>query len=240
MSKKNSNKRFILGLAVAFLLPLSFYLVTLILSKDKVHLPKYYITESIDSQLTDGKMVYDTIHHQTRDLELINQLGREVSLNTDLQGKILVVDFFFTHCPTVCPRLTGNMAFLQKAFKKDKKKQLALDTMVHFVSISVDPERDSVPALRAYAERYNTNHDKWWFLTGSKPAIYDFARNELALSVQPGDGGPHDVIHTQKIVLLDQQRYIRGYYDGLDTLELNRCAEDIVLLSLEKKHEGKR
>lgn len=240
MSRKISNKRFLGGLAVAFLLPLSFYLITLLLSKGKVHLPKYYIAEKIDSQLVDGKVKYDTTHHQTSNLTLVNQLGKTISLNEDLAGKILVVDFFFVNCPTVCTKLTGNIAFLQKAFKKDKKKQMALDTMVHFVSISVDPVRDSIPALRAYAERFNANHDKWWFLTGDKNGIYNFARNELALSVQQGDAGPNDVMHTQKIVLIDQQRYIRGYYDGLDTLELNRCAEDIVLLSLEKKHKGKR
>jgi protein SCO1/2 len=158
-----------------------------------------------------------------------------VSLNKDLKGKILIVDFFFTTCPDVCPKLTSNLALLQKAFKKDPKKEFVIGNEIQLLSITVDPGRDSVPVLRAYADRYAVDHDRWWFLTGGKPAIYNYARNELGLSVQPGDGGAEDFIHTKKIVVIDQDRYIRGYYDGTDSVALKKCADDVVLLTLEKK-----
>lgn len=237
--KKNSNKRFLGGLAVAFLLPLSFYLIVKALSKDKIHLPHFYIAERVDSEVVNGKTRYDTIYHRTGELTLTNQLGQQVSLNKDLPGKILVIDFFFVRCPSVCPKLTGNMTLLQKVFKKNPKVENALDTAVQLISITVNPEYDSFPVLRAYADRYNVDHDHWWFLTGAKKDIYNFARNELHVSVQPGDGGADDFIHTEKIVVLDQQRYIRGYYNGLDTVDLRRCADDIVLLTMEKKKKRK-
>ncbi len=188
----------------------------------------------------DGKLQTDTIYHTTSDLHLTNQLGENISLNNELAGKIMVVNFFFTTCPTVCPKLTGNMTMLQKAFRFNPKVENGLDKSVHFVSISVDPVNDTFPALRAYAERFHANHDHWWFLTGDKKSIYDFARNELKLSVGPGDGGAEDFIHTQKLILIDARRNIRGYYDGTDTVEIKRCADDIVLLTMEKDKSHKK
>lgn len=228
MARKNS-KRYIIGLAVALLLPLSVFYITRKFAVGVVKLPKYYIIDRIDSQQVSGKMKYDTVFHKVADLQLTNQLGKMVSVNNDLKGKIVVVDFFFSHCASTCPKQTRNMAMLQKAFKKN-------DTAVQFVSITVDPVRDSFPALRDYADKYEANHDHWWFLTGDKRDIYDYARNQLHLSVQPGDGGADDFIHTEKFVLLDQYRYIRGYYDGTDGAEMKRCSDDIVLLLFENKH----
>jgi protein SCO1/2 len=233
-----SNKpryRFFLGLAVAFLLPLSFYLIVKLLSKDKIYLPHYYGVEKVDTLSSGGKTTYDTTFRHVTDLRGVNQLGREVSLNKDLKGKIVVVDFFFVNCPDVCPRLTGNMTLLQKAFRKSFKHASGLEDDVHLVSITVNPERDSFPALRAYAEKFGVDHDHWWFITGDKRAIYDYARNQLGVAVGPGDGGAEDFIHTEKLVLLDKERHVRGYYDGLDTVQLRQCADDMVLLTMEKK-----
>lgn len=232
---KNSNKKFIGGLAVALLLPLSFYIIIRKMSEGKIKLPSYYGIERIDSNVVDGKMVRDTVYRHVPDIVLTNQLGKQVSLNNNLKGKILIVDFFFTQCPDVCPKLTSNMLMLQRAFKKDNKSEINYDTTMRFISISVDPEHDSVPVLREYADRFHANHDRWWFLTGDRKAIYNFARNELHVTMQPGDGGAEDFIHSQKMVLIDQDRFIRGYYDGLDSADLKRCADDVILLSLEKK-----
>lgn len=229
MSSKFSNKTFIGGLAVALLLPLSFYFITKVyLGKHNFHLPPHYVIDKVDTQMQNGTAHYDTIYHQVQDVVLTNQLGKQVSINKDLAGKALVIDFFFVNCPTICPRLTGNIAhFLQNAFKKN-------DSTVQFLSMTVNPVHDSFPVLRAYADRYHANHDKWWFLTGDKKAIYDYARNQLFVSVQPGDGGPDDFIHTEKLVLIDKHRYIRGYYNGLDTADLKRCADDLALITIEK------
>ena len=239
MSEKKSTNRFIWGLAVAFLLPLSFYFIAKTLSKDKIFMPGHYGIDRVDSAAADGKVVRDTIYHTTSDLALTNQLGDKITLNETLQGKILVVDFFFANCMGTCPKLSGNMALLQKAFRHNPKMENGLDNSVQFVSITIDPAHDSFPELRKYADRYGANHDHWWFLTGDKKDIYNFARNELKLSVGPGDGGAEDFIHTEKMVLIDAKRNIRGYYDGLDTAQIKKCADDIVLLTMEKEHKRK-
>lgn len=215
-------------MAVAVLLPLCLSIITRIKTKGVNKIPEYYLPERVDSAMHDGKMVYDTTFHQVADLRLINQFSDEVSLNEDLKGKILVVNFFFTDCPTICPRLTGNMKLLQKAFKKR-------DLGIHLVSISVNPEADSFRRLRAFADSYGVNHDTWWFLTGNRKDIYNFARNELRVTMQPGDGGLDDFIHTNKFVVLDRDRHIRGYYDGLDSAAVRQCADDVILVTMEKK-----
>ena len=198
-------------------------------------MPRYYVADKVDSQTVDGKMTYDTTFHKVADLVAVNQLGDTVSLNKDLAGKVLVVNFFFTTCPTICPKLTANIGMLQKAFRKDPKKAQTLDKDVQLISITVTPQMDSFPVLRAYADKYGVNHDRWWFLTGNKKEIYNYARQDLALSVGEGDGGADDFIHSNKLVIIDQQRYVRGYYDGLDTAQISRCAYDISLITLEKK-----
>ncbi|HRO42425.1 MAG TPA: SCO family protein [Flavipsychrobacter sp.] len=224
-----------MGIAVAVLLPLSFYLIAKGLKKDRIIMPGYFISEKITSKMLDGKMQQDTIFHRIADLQLINQMGEQISLNNTLQGKILVINFIYTTCPSVCPKLTQNMKLLQKAFRKDRKKKMDMNNEIHLVSITVDPDRDSFQTLRKYAERFEVNHDHWYFLTGNRDSIYHFARKELGLSVQPEEHGAKDFIHTQKIVLVDRNRYIRGYYNGLDSAAVGKCAYDISLLSMEKK-----
>lgn len=226
-NQKKKNKRFLVGLAVAFLLPLSFYFVMKSLGDSTIHMPLRYRLDKVEKG--------DSIFHQVKDISLVNQLGVPVSLNKDLKGKIIIVDFIFTTCPSICPRLTSNLKVLHTAFRKRPKRGIGLDELVQLVSITVNPAVDSFPRLRHYADSYGVNHDKWWFLTGDKAAIYDFARNELGLSVQPGDGDENDIIHSQKLIVLDADRYIRGYYDGLDTAAVSKCAYDVSLLTMEKK-----
>ncbi|MCW3120537.1 MAG: hypothetical protein JWQ38_29 [Flavipsychrobacter sp.] len=240
MTEKRSNKKFFLGIAVAVLLPLSFYLVTNELSKGKVHMPLRYGIERTDTQNVGGKVKIDTEYHHVGDLTLINQFGQQVSLNKDLKSRILVIDFFFTTCTSTCPGLARSMKLLQTSFRKDPKKEASLDTIVQFISITVDPEHDSFQALRKYADRYDVNNDTWTFLTGDKKTIYNFARNELHITTGPGDGGAEDFIHSEQLVLLDRDRIVRGYYSGLNDTDVRKCADDIVLLNIERKHNKKK
>lgn len=230
MTQKKSNKKFLIGLAVAFLLPLSLYLIVDRLSKGKVKMPRFYMVDKVSP---------DTVYHTVAELTLTNQVGEKVNLNKDLEGKIVVVDFFFTECSSTCPKLTQSMRNLQSGFRKDPKKENSLDDRVQFVSITVLPEHDSFQVLRTYADAHGANPDHWWFLTGDKKTIYNFARTELGLSTGPGDGGADDMIHTDKLILLDKDRHIRGYYDGTSDTSVRRCADDIVLLTLEKQKKKK-
>ncbi len=237
MAEKKSNKRINFGIAAAFLLPLSLYLIVSYLSKGKVQIPNYFNIERIDTTKTATGIKLDTVYHKVADITLMNQVGETVSLNQKLKGKILVMDFIFTDCTESCPMLTKKMSFLQKGFGKDPKKEATLVNDVHFISISVMPERDSLLKLRAYADRFGANPDHWWFMTGDKKSIYKYIREELGLSTGPGDGGADDLIHTEKLVLLDTFRNIRGIYEGANDKEVKNCADDIVLLTLEKHHK---
>jgi protein SCO1/2 len=228
MKKTGRVKSILIGSFFSLLVPVGAFLYLKYNGHDgHVKLPDFYGIEKIDTSIVDGKPVLDTLYHVVNDIKLCNQLGDSIDLNKNYEGKILVVNFFFTSCQTICPVLTKNMSLLNKAYIKN-------DTSVRFISISVDPTTDSVARLRNYADKFHANHDKWQFMTGDKKAIYDYARNELKLDLVDGDGSQQDFIHPEQFILLDKYRNIRGYYNGLDSDNVRLCAEDIAYLMLEK------
>lgn len=202
-------------------------------------MPPRFFADTVINKVVGGKSVTDTVWHKVPNITLTNQLGASVSLD-DLKDKILVVSFFFTRCPSICPTLTNNMKTLQDAFKiKDPRRRI--DTpFVHFLSFSVDPVRDSVTALKKYADRYGVNSDVWWLLTGDKDSIYNFAIGEMKLATQDGGEVDSNFIHTERFVLIDKERVIRGYYNGLDSASMSKLAEDFTILMLEKDRKKKR
>jgi protein SCO1/2 len=136
--------------------------------------------------------------------------------------------------------MTKNMARLQQSFSHYTQGRKTVDSsIVRFLSFSIDPERDSVAALRKYGDKFKIDHDNWWMLTGNKKTIYDFALNELKLGLVDGDGVDSSFFHTEKFVLLDKDYMVRGYYNGLDTTSLTALAQDIGLLMLEKDKKKK-
>lgn len=227
-----SQKAF-LALCVAILLPLISYFIVKAASADAISMPPHFYPEYVKDTVINGKAKSDTVWHQVANVTLTNQLGDQVSLDS-LRGRIVVADFFFTRCPSICPHLTRNMKGLQDALKmKDVTKRI--DTsFVHFVSFSVDPKRDSAEVLRQYAARFGVNADVWWLLTGDKKTIYDFALDEVKLGLTDGGTVDSNFIHTERFVLLDKKGVVRGYYNGLDSVALSNLAEDITLLMLER------
>lgn len=221
------------ALIIAILLPLASYFVVKRSSKTAVILPKHFISDTIVSSVHKGKTVYDTVWHTLPDFSLTNQQGKQVGW-ADLKDKVVVADFFFTRCPTICPGLTYNMKRVQASINNSKKVGDKTPKFVHFLSFSIDPERDSVPQLKKWADRFQINPQQWWLLTGDKRAIYDLAINDMKLSVVDGEGIDTSFLHTDRFVLIDAERRIRGYYHGLDTMDMKRLASDIVLLSMEK------
>lgn len=170
-------------------------------------------------------MVNDTIWHQVNNIHFTNQLGDTVSLH-QLKGKIVVLDFFFTRCPSICPGMTKAMKKLQDSYAKNPE-------IVQFISVSVDPENDSVTELRKFADRFEINHDNWWMVTGNKTAIYNFALNELKASIAD-PGVDTAFIHTENFFLLDTNHVVRGWYNGFDTTKQAQLVKDIPTLMLEK------
>ncbi|HEY4104857.1 MAG TPA: SCO family protein [Polyangiaceae bacterium] len=150
---------------------------------------------------------------------LVDQGGKPITAES-LRGTVWVADFFFTHCPTICPRITRRMRALQVA---------AGGKPIRFMSFSVDPENDTPPVLLAYAKQYGADLRTWSFLTGDlavvKATIVDGFK--LALDGKPdlsaANGG---IIHGSHLVLVDRNLKIRGYYRSDDDEEMKRLLED--------------
>jgi protein SCO1/2 len=159
--------------------------------------------------------------HRILPFTLVNQLGDSVS-EKDVEGQILVVDFFFTRCPTICPIMTQQLTRVQSAF--------ASEARMHILSHSVTPQADSVSVLRSYAEKFGANSDRWWFLTGEKAHIYHLSRRSYFSCLEEGDGGLQDFVHTENVALVDASGRIRGMYDGTDGEEVDQLIEDVQLL----------
>lgn len=137
--------------------------------------------------------------------ELVNQDAQPFG-SAELAGKIWIADFIFTSCPGPCPIISTRMSELQKPLEK---------TDIHFVSFTVDPEKDTPEVLRTYAEKLHAQPQRWDFLTGSREAIHLLSRDGFKLGISDGaeeDGGP---THTTRFVLVDRRGAIRGYYDAL-------------------------
>lgn len=227
------NSKAVLALCIAILVPLVSYFILKAASENVVQMPRRYFPEYTTDTIIEGKRVTDTVWHQVANVRLINQMGDTVSLDT-LRGKIVVADFFFTHCPTICPYLTRNMARLQNSIKLREVTDPVDTSFVHFLSFSVDPERDTVERLQRYATQFGVNDDLWWLLTGPKKTIYDFALKEVKLGLQDGGTVDSNFVHTSRFVLIDKKGVVRGYYNGLDTTSLAQLSRDIGLLQLEK------
>lgn len=219
------KKKAFLALMLAIAFPLLGYLLVNYYSKRDTQMPGRYFYDSVSLSQKNGKNIYDTMWHHVSNIELTNQFGKKVSF-ADLKGKIIVLDFFFTRCPSICPRLARAMKKLQNSFVNN-------DSIVQFVSVSVDPVHDSVPELRKWAERFNVDPDSWWVVTGNRDSIYHFAINEIKADIADVNVDTA-FIHTENFFLLDKQRVIRGWYNGFDSNAQKKLVRDIPLLMLEK------
>ncbi len=122
------------------------------------------------------------------------------------------------------------MKKLQESFASGK------DSLIQFISFSIDPEHDSVSQLRNFANRYTSNHESWWFATSTKNDIYKFALDELKANIAD-PGVDTSFIHTYNFFLLDRERIVRGWYNGLEPSKQEALIKDIPLLMLEKRHK---
>ena len=232
------SKKALLALCLAIALPVISYLLVKHYGDEAVVMPRRFYDDSIITKVTDGKETTDTVWHQVKNISLTNQLGTTINLD-QLKGKVLVIDFFFTHCGSICPALTQNMKKLQDAIKRQDNMKYADTNFLQLLSFSVDPERDSVPVLKKYADKFGVNHDVWWMLTGPKKTIYDFAFEELKVDKYNDEPIDSSFVHTSRFTLLDKNHIVRGYYNGLNDTSLAKLSSDIVLLMLETDKKKK-
>lgn len=169
----------------------------------------------------------DTIYHTIPAFSFVNQEGKRIT-EKDLEGKIFVASFFFATCPKICPKMNYNIKGVADKFR--------LDQRIKFLSFTVDPEKDSVEALSAYAKEREADNSQWWFLTGNKDSIYSIARDGFLV---PAAGGKtaEDFFHSQDLMLIDKEKRIRGIYDGLDESEVKRLCDEVEVLLQEYKEK---
>ncbi len=163
--------------------------------------------------------------------QMTDQTGRAFD-SAQLAGKVWIADFMFTYCAGPCPMMSSVM--------RRFTEQLSRFENVRFVSISVDPARDTPERLAEYAEAFKADPEKWFFLTGEKAAIYDLAQQHFRLAagentarIRNAAGPAHTILHSSKFVLVDQAGKIRGYYDSSEPFQLKALVRNTVRLAQE-------
>jgi protein SCO1/2 len=188
---------------------------------NKERLP-YYNTPDFTPK---WEMQNEKTFHQIRPFKLINQ-ENESFTEKDIEGKICVVDFFFTTCPGICLKMTNSMSNIEKEFTNDDK--------ILLLSHSVTPVKDSVPVLKQYAKDKKVNFQRWKLLTGNKNEIYDLGRKYYFVEEDEGVKKDDDIfLHTENFILIDKQRHIRGIYNGLDPNSIKNLIRDINVLKVD-------
>lgn len=195
-------------LSVITLPVLAFRVLTYVESKWS-SLP-YYRSDYRTASKEDGKKIDP--------FRFVNQSGNEITEDF-LQNKVAIACYFFTRCSSICPKMISGLREIQNEFSKEGRLKI--------VSFSVDPENDTPEILKQYALSRKIDTLQWNLVTGEKVGLYKYARKSLLLVANDGDGGPMDFIHSDRLVLIDKEGFIRGYYDGTEPGEVKQLKEDI-------------
>jgi len=217
-------------LLVLLVLPVCVYFFLKIFGKNHFALPTYF-PQDIEERIVNGKTIHDTIFHQVPSFRLLSSSGDSVTEKIT-ENNIYVADFFFTTCPGICPQMSNQLKRVQEAFIDNPE--------VLILSHTVDPENDTLPVLQAYAEKYKAIKGKWFFLTTNKNTTYDLAQKGYFISaLEDSNYTDSDrFVHSDKLVLVDKQKHIRGYYNGTDEKEVDRLILEISVLLKEYEDNG--
>lgn len=222
----NANTRKILFLFACFLLPallcFGFYYFVIrkpIVNKDA----SIFKSLPIIGERDIDPLTKDTIYHTIPAFQLINE-NNELFDSRELDGKIYVADFFFTTCKSICPKMSSEMARVQKKLSYLKKN-------FHLVSFTVNPENDTAAVLKNYANMVHANEEMWTFLTGDKKLIYDLGKNAYLINAIDPDGVGDDFLHSEFLILVDKEKRVRGFYDGTSISEVNRLMDEVKVLN---------
>lgn len=194
-------------------------------NKTQVAKLPYYGEPTITSHEENGTLVPDTLYPTIPAFSFTNQDG-EIVTDKTYNGCIYVSDFFFTTCPTICPKMKAELLRVYKAFENEPR--------VKILSHTIDPEHDSVAVLSEYAARLQVKANKWNFVTGNKDSIYTIAEYYLC-SAEEAPNEPGGYIHSGALVLVDEHKNIRGVYDGTRPEEVDQLIKDIPILLGENK-----
>lgn len=156
------------------------------------------------------------------EFELISENGQRFG-SKDLQGRVYLANFVFSRCPTVCPKMLLDLEKIQKRIRGTGKK-------VAIVTFTVDPEYDNEKVLFDLARKHDANPYTWTFLTGSdKEAMFKLYRDGFKVGVEQNPKDMFDIAHSEKIVLVDGDNRVRGFY-SFETNDVNKLMIDVGLL----------
>ena len=217
MSKSNILKKIVI-LALILALPGFLYYLLTAKGKNRYDPLPYFGPKELakTSHMVKGKSIPDTIYHNISDFNLQDQNGNPVSLKT-LTNKILIVNFFYTNCPSLCNQVNQSISKLAAEYAHNK--------ITKFISITVDPQRDGVSVLKTYSNKFNADSTRRLFLTGDTSVIYPLARQGFLVNAL--DEGNGNFVYSDKIMLIDEGRHIRGYYSGTSDDDMLRLDNEI-------------
>lgn len=178
------------------------------------------------TKLVDGKPITDSTYQTIPDFAFVSQYGDTVTAKT-LDNKVYVADFFFTSCPTICPKMKVQLKRVYEKFKGN--------TGVMMLSHTIDPAHDSVPVLKEFADNLGITGRQWLFVTGDREKIYDIGQNSYMVTAQADSTAPGGVVHSGAFILVDKAKHIRGIYDGTTEAGVDKLMADIDRLLAEYK-----
>ncbi|MBD2755398.1 SCO family protein [Spirosoma validum] len=178
------------------------------------------------TKMVNGKSVTDSVYQSIPDFRFVSQYGDTVTART-LDNKIYVADFFFTSCPTICPKMKVQ---LKRVYEKFKDKP---DVML--LSHTIDPDHDSVSVLKEFADNLGVTGRQWLFVTGDREKIYDIAQDSYLVTAQSDPSAPGGAVHSGAFILVDKAKHIRGIYDGTTEAGVDQLMKDIDRLLAEYK-----
>lgn len=159
----------------------------------------------------------DTIYPTVPDFSFVDQDSQRVT-NATFDGKIYVVDFFFIHCPTICPKVKANGLRIFEKYRDDDRMML--------LSHSIDVKNDTVAALKRHADKLGIESRRWRLVTGDHDAIYEIADDYFSVAVVNPDA-PGGFDHSGRLILVDKNRHVRSFCDGTDAKDVDRFLLDI-------------
>lgn len=172
------------------------------------------------TRVVDGETVTDTMYHQIPRFEFLNQDSTLISEAFFGDG-VYIANFFFTHCPSICPTMQRNLLGVYNQYLGDKR--------VKFLSHSIDFKYDSPEVLKNYANRLGVTNDQWQFVTGTKAAIYGIAEKYMVYAAEDSEA-PGGYDHSGYVILVDSDRHIRGAYDGTSEDQIKLLLKELKIL----------
>jgi len=178
------------------------------------------------TKTVDGKSVTDSVYQTIPDFKFVSQYGDTITAKT-LDHKIYVADFFFTTCPTICPKMKVQLKRVYEKFKGNP------DVML--LSHTIDPAHDSVAVLKEFAHDLGVTGKQWLFVTGDRDKIYDIAQTSYMVTAQADSTAPGGSVHSGAFILVDKDKHIRGIYDGTTEDGVDKLMNDMNRLLAEYK-----